>query len=337
MTGKYQVRVLSSYIYSDDDLAYAHMGRRNRWVNGFVAALVRNRSGLREFDLRFHKTPPTRDEVAALVAQWRAEGVQLAICPGTDSALRLAEVNDSIPMVYFGAHPENNGLDTLDRPNVTGVRLNLPLIWSYEDNFALLKDIMPNLERVYFALNMNSEFAFPNVRFVYRQFRRLHPGFWIAGDLPQIGYRSVAYLAERAGLSYFEGPYNSADELAGGLAQADLRNAVLVGFNDTVLNQGATDVLLKFCDERGVPLVWVNNPSVIERFGVADFSSDFEKIGQIVGKLALDILRDGMSPADIPLQDDPGARRTLNQKRLSKLGGAGAPAAIRAKFDAVIE
>lgn len=336
MTGKYRVRVLSSYIFDDGDLAYAQMGRRNRWVRGFVTSLVGQRSGLREFDLQFQRTPCTQAELARIVAEWHADDVQLAICPGTDSAIRLAAVNDRIPMLYFGAHPENNGLELLNQGNVAGVRLNLPLIWSYADNFALLKELMPQLERIYFALNLDSEFAFSNVRVLYSHFKRKQAGFWIAGESPSIGYRSVAFLAERAGIRYFEGPYSNVAELEQGLCEADLHNAALVGFNDTVLNQGATDFLLKFSEANDVPLFWVNNPSVIERFGVADFSSDFEAVGRIVGTLALEILRDGKPIGEIAFQEDPGTRRTLNLKRARALGLVEA-GHTRAKFHEVIE
>jgi ABC-type uncharacterized transport system substrate-binding protein len=336
MSTPYRVRVLSSYIFDGGEAAYAHMGQRNRWVNGFVSTLVRQGSGLRDFDLQFQRTPRTREELVRIVEQWHAEGVQLAICPGTDSAIRLAEVNDRIPMVYFGAHPENNGLELVTRPNVTGIRLNLPLIWSYADNFALLKELMPNLERVYFALNLDSEFAFPNVRVIYNTFKQTQQGFWIDGASPYIGYRSVHFLAERAGIQYLEGPYGPIEELEQGLRDADLRNAALVGFNDTVLNEGAADLLLKYSRTHEIPLFWVNNPSVIERFGVADFSSDFEAVGRVVGGLALDILREGKPIGEIPLQADPGARRTLNLKRAHALG-LEISAATRAKFTEIIE
>lgn len=331
----YSARVLSSYIFDDESLAYTEMGRRNRWVTGFVKSLVRNRSGLKEFDLQFRQTPKTRDDLDAIVRQWRDEGVQLIICPGTDSAIRLAELEETIPIIYFGAHPENNGLELSTRPNVAGIRLNLPLIWSYEENFALLKQAVPTLQRVYFALNLESEFAFPNVRVVYRAFREKSSDFWIPGDSPFIGYRSVFFLAQRAGLQYFEGPYGPISELERGLREADLENAALVGFNDTILNEGATDLLLRFSESESVPLVWVNNPSVIERYGVADFSSDFEAVGQVVGRLALEILRDGRSPADILLQEDPGATRVLNLRRAKELG-IKVPDDVQEKFTEVI-
>lgn len=332
----YSTRVLSSYIFDDESLAYTEMGRRNRWVNGFVKSLVRNRSGLKEFDLEFRQTPKTRDALEVIVQQWRDEGVQLIICPGTDSAIRLAELEDTIPIIYFGAHPENNGLELSTRPNVAGIRLNLPLIWSYEENFGLLKRTIPTLERVYFALNLESEFAFPNVQVVYRAFRRKSRDFWIPGDSPFIGYRSVSFLAERAGLKYFEGPYGQISELERGLHEANLDNAALVGFNDTILNEGATDLLLRFSEAQDVPLVWVNNPSVIERYGVADFSSDFEAVGQVVGRLALEILRDGRSPADILLHEDPGTTRVLNLRRARELGIA-VPEEVQQQFNEVIQ
>jgi len=331
----YKTRVLSSYIFDDKSLAYTEMGRRNRWVTGFVKSLVRNRSGLKEFDLQFRQTPKTREELQAVIDQWRDEDIQLVVCPGTDSAIRFADLEDKMPMIYFGAHPENNGLELSTRANVAGIRLNLPLIWSYEDNFALLKGTIPNLERVYFALNLDSEFAFPNVRVVYRAFRGRSNDFWIPGDSACIGYRSVAFLAERAGVQYFEGPYGPISELERGLHEAQLDNAALVGFNDTILNEGATDLLLRFSESEGVPLVWVNNPSVIEGYGVADFSSDFDAVGQLVGRLALEILRDGRSPADILLHEDPGATRVLNLRRAQELGIA-VPDEVQDRFTEVI-
>jgi ABC-type uncharacterized transport system substrate-binding protein len=336
MNARYRVRVLSSYIFEDNDVAYARMGQRNRWVNGFVVSLVRQGSGLRDFDLQFQRTPKTQEELSRIVEQWHVEGVQLVICPGTDSAIRLAKVNERIPILYFGAHPENNGLELSDQGNITGVRLNLPLIWSYTDNFAVLKELMPNLERVYFALNLDSEFAFPNVRTLYRSFRQKEKGFWIEGASPHIGYRSVAFLAERAGIRYFEGPYGPIQDLERGLSEANLSNAALVGFNDTVLNEGATDLLLKFSKAHKVPLVWVNNPSIIERYGIADFSSDFEAVGRVIGNLALSILRDGKPVDQIPLQEDPGARRTLNL-RLARSLGMQVPEALHSRFTEVIE
>jgi ABC-type uncharacterized transport system substrate-binding protein len=334
MTTKHRVMVASSYIYGESSAPYARMGRRNRWVHGFVAALTRLGSGLRDLDLLFTRTPASDDELASLARSWERDGVELVICPGTDSALRVAAVLDQLPMLYFGAHPENNGLELLDRRNVSGVRLNLPLMWSF-DNFALLKEVIPSLERLYVPLNLASQFGFPNVKANYRAHRRREPGFWIDGHSSGAGYRSLTFLCDRVGMTSFEGPYETPDELEKGLASLDKRGAALVGFNDTILEETATEMLLRFSMAHELPLFWVNNPGVIERCGVADFSSDFEGVGRVLGRLTHGMLFGDLTIDAIPFQEDPGERRLLNAGRARSLGFDPSPATC-AKFEEVL-
>jgi ABC-type uncharacterized transport system substrate-binding protein len=330
----YRVRVVSSYIYDKVDSApYSSMGRQNRWVVGFVSAITRLKSGLRDFDLQFQRTPPTREELIQLLGRYREEGVGLLIVPGTDSAVRIAEVNQDIPVVYFGAHPENNGMELLNHPNITGVRLNLPLIWSYE-NFSLLKSVAPDLERLYFPLNLSSEFAFPNVKKNYELSRAKKEGFWITHPSSHIGYRSVAFMAERLGVSFHEGPYATLAELEAGLDTMRVERSALIGFNDTVLNGKAVDALLAYSRARRVPLFWVNNASIIKQAGVADFSSDFEAVGRLVGQMSLSILRDGKPASEVPFENDPGQKLTLNLPGCNDLGLSVAPE-VRARFNEV--
>lgn len=334
-TGKRRVRVVSAYINGDaSPTPNARMGRRNRWVHGYIASLTRLGSGTRDLDLQFARTPATDEELAELAAGWRREGVDLVLCAGTDSAVRVAEVLEGLPMLYFGAHPENNGMAMLARPNVSGVRLNLPLLWSYE-TFSLLQAIVPTLERIYFPFNTASQFGFPDVKAAHREYRRREPGFWIPSHSSGAGYRSLAFLCDRAGLEGFEGPYESVDELRRGLESLDTRNAAFVGFNDTVLQESATDVLLQFCLAREVPLFWVNNPGVVERCGVADFSTDFEAVGRVLGRLTHQLLSGEVAMDGIPFQDDPGQRLLLNAARARSLGFEPS-AATCARFDEVI-
>jgi ABC-type uncharacterized transport system substrate-binding protein len=330
----YRVRVVSSYIYEREDSApYSGMGRQNRWVVGFVSAITRLKSGLRDFDLQFQRIPPTREELIHLLSRYREEGVRLLIVPGTDSVVRIAEVNRDIPVVYFGAHPENNGMELLNHPNITGVRLNLPLIWSYE-NFSLLKSVVPDLERVYFPLNLSSEFAFPNVKKNYEFSRAKKEGFWITNPSSHIGYRSVAFLAERLGVGYHEGPYATLEELQAGLDTMKAERSALIGFNDTVLSGKAVVALLEYSRARRVPLFWVNNAAIIKQSGVADFSSDFEAVGHRVGRMCLSILRDGKPVSEVPFENDPGQKLTLNLPGCHELG-LSAPPEVRARFDEV--
>jgi hypothetical protein len=329
----YRIRIVSSYIYDKDDSPYATMGRRNRWVHGFVSEITRQGSGLREFDLRFDPKPDAKDALVRLLDTYIDEEVGLIIIPGTDSAIRVAEVNERIPMLYFGAHPENNGMELLGHPWISGVRLNLPLIWDY-DTFALLKTLLPELRQVYFPLNVNSEFAFPNVRRNYALHAARTQRFWIPGWSSNIGYRSVQFLAQRLGVEYYEGPYSDVLELKDGLDKINPCNSALIGFNDTVLNGAAVTAILDFSRAKRIPLFWVNNASIVKAAGVADFSSDFEAIGRLLGKMSLSIMRERKAISEIPFEDDPGEKLSLNLAGCRELGISVGPE-VEARFHEV--
>lgn len=315
----YKIAVISSYIWEQDDASYTSMGRRNRWVNGFVTGLLRNRSSLQEVDLAFHRIPATQAELRRLLSQFKEQGVGLLIMPGTDAAIRVAEVNREIPMLYFGAHPENNGMELLNHPLLSGVRLNLPLVWSYS-NFSVIKEIIPDVKRVYVPWNFGCEFTFPNVRVNYELFRARKQGPWVPGGSTYVAHRSWQFLSERLGAEYFEGPFANIDEVRAGLDAMQTQNSVLVAFNDTVLNQAAVDLVMAFVKTRRVPLFWINNPNIISAVGVADFSSDFEKVGRTLAPMALAILRDGTHVKQLSYEPDPGQRTLLNLRVCNELG-----------------
>ena len=319
MNAPHAVRVLSSYVYDRDDGPHTSMGRRNRWFHGFVKSVVRGGSRLEDLDVQFDRLPDADTDVAALAARYASAGVRLVICAGTDSVVRWARADRNLATLYFGAHPENNGLEVLRRGRISGVRLNLPLIWSFE-NFKLLGRLLPQLEALYVPLNLRSEFAFPNVRTNYELFRSRHDGAWIEGPSSYVGHRSVQFLAERLGCRYYERPYVGLDDLKSSLeAVGGGTRSAVVGFNDTTLLDGAVDVVLEVTGAAGLPLFWVNNYPIIEAGGVADFSSDFERVGQALGRMALRILRDGVPPDEVPFEEDPGQRLGLNLGRCAEL------------------
>lgn len=314
----YCVRVVSSYIYEQSEGPHASMGRRNKWVKGFVSALIDEGSSLRDFDLQFKQLPRPMDEVASLSEAFIKDNVELVICAGTDSIVRWAKVNTTVPTFYFGAHPENNGLDIIEQENITGVRLNLPLVWCFR-NFSLLKELVPKLENIYIPLNLGSEFAFPNVRVNYQLFREMRKERWIAGQSSYTGHRSIHFLAERIGCQYYEGPYLTLEELEKCLDQINPEQSALVGFNDTVLLDGAINLILSFVRQKAVPLFWVNNLPIIEAGGVADFSSDFENVGKLLGAMSLQLLRDKIPIQEIGYQADPGEKLGINLRGCREL------------------
>jgi ABC-type uncharacterized transport system substrate-binding protein len=142
-------------------------------------------------------------------------------------------------------------------------------------------------------------------------------------------------MARAAGIEYFEGPYESADALAAGLADSIPENAIYVGFNDSVLDDRATGELLSFVERRRALLCWVNNPGIVEHTGLMDFSSDFEAVGRVVGEVALRIVKGGEAPSSIPLQADPGQRLLLNLRTATE-HGLQVERSLMMRFDEVV-
>jgi ABC-type uncharacterized transport system substrate-binding protein len=320
MAGRYCVRILSSYIYEHEDVPHRDMGRKNRWFHGFVRSLTRNGSSLNAFDIEFVRLPPPPARLSDIADRFDREGVQLLICAGTDAVVRWLSAGLKIPVLYFGAHPENHGLDVLTRGHITGVRLNLPLVWNFE-NFSLVRELLPEVRDVFIPLNLDSPFAFPDVRANYELFRRQHQSPWITGPSSHLGYRSVYFLAARLDCRYHEGPFATIAELDRCLDDIPAGpTSAVVGFNDLVLLEGALDRVLTIVRDRGLPLFWVNNANIVRAAGVADFSSDFEKVGERLGEMCLRIVRDNASVRAVPFATDQGERFSLNLRRCSELG-----------------
>jgi ABC-type uncharacterized transport system substrate-binding protein len=335
MPPPYRVRVLSSYIYEREDVPHRRMGRENRWFHGFVKALTQHGSGVNDFEFEFVRLPRPPAPIADLAGALAQSGVQLVICAGTDGALRWSAVNPGIPTLYFGAHPDNHGLEIINRPELSGVRLNLPLIWS-RGTFSLIKDLLPDVREIFIALNLQSEFAFPGVRANYELSRRQHGAGWIAAPSTHLGYRGVSFLAEGLGCRYQEGPFADLRELDALLHEIPAgTSSALVGFNDLVLADGALDVLLANVRERRLPLFWINNVPIVRAGGVADFSSDFERVGEHLGAMALRVLRDGVPMSEVQFAGDPGERLTLNARRCADLG-LPVREQVRARFHRVL-
>ncbi len=306
------IRVVSSYLEEQQSVPYADFVGK-KWIKGFISTLIRDGYSLNDFDLQFFRLPDSKDDTATLFQKFVNDNVQLIICAGNDSVYRLAEINKTIPMLYFGTHPENNGLEILDQKNITGVRLNLPLIWSLK-NFSILKKLLPGLEEIYIPIYLASEFDSPNVRVNHELFRSQQNGFWIPGHSSYIGYRSIHFLSESLDCRYYEYPYITLEELERGLDRINPEKSALIGFNDTTLLKGAVDLVLNVTRKNGIPIFWVNNFSIVRIGGIADFSSDFEKVGKLIGSMCLQILCDNVPIDEVTFREDPGENFGLNLK-----------------------
>lgn len=320
MNAKPKIRVLSSYIYRKGSGPHEEMGKENKWFNGFVKQLVRNGYSLNDVDVNFVSLSSNRENDINVKRRFNDEGVSLVICPGTDAVVRWSKIESSIPTMYFGAHPENNGLELSRQINVCGVRLNLPLIWSSK-NFSIIKKVLPGVDALYCPLNLESEFAFDNVRELFNAYRQRNDKSWIPHGSHYIGHRSISFLAEGIGCHYHEAPFIGLDEFKKALnAIPTSRNVAIIGFNDIALLPGAVNSIEKYVTENDIPLLWINNSPIISACGVVDYSSDFYRVGIKIGEIALKILTENATPNSIGLVEDQGEKTAINLKRCAELG-----------------
>jgi ABC-type uncharacterized transport system substrate-binding protein len=137
--------------------------------------------------------------------------------------------------------------------------------------------------------------------------------------------------------AYHEGPFLDVAELQSHISEISGESAsALICFNDLLLLPGAVNHLMQAVQERHILLFWVNNLSIVRTCGMADFSSNFERVGERIGEMTVRLLRDGVPIGDMPFAEDPGERFSLNLRRCKELRINPSEEVVR-KFHSIVE
>jgi hypothetical protein len=303
-------------------------------VVGFVRELARRRRVLGEhYDIVVSHTNSLQEHAAA-VRRWLADGVDLLYSCGTASCVVILDVLDDLgltkPIVYFGVHPVDGthevALARCTRPDTVCVRIELPLTHSHR-NFQLLRRLFPDLRRVHMPFARNTAFCHPAMAERYDLHLRSHgPHAWIAGDA--VGFASLRDLSWVIDAEYQEYPLRNADDLRQALRAIVPRSVtepvsdVIVGFNDTYHVSGSPRVLLDYSAHSNVPLVWINNPSMVSHGAVADTSAVFIRAAELAARYADEFLSGDWEPGRQLVEWNHDTLFTLNRTRLRQLGVA---------------
>jgi hypothetical protein len=317
--------VLSSYFY----------GPVQPGDSGTVQGLV---AGLREegfergrdYRLELSHTNDLEEHRAALEG-WKRQGIDLIFSGGTPGAAVVREVYGEmreVPLVYFGAHPDDAGheigLERCMGPNTVCVRIELPLTYSHR-NFRLLKQLFPELEDVYIPFARNTVFCHPEMAAKYdRALERSGPAAWLHGR--EVGFGSLVDLCWLIDTEYHEHPLRSAWDLEQALEQIPERRpgepvtAAVLAFNDTYHVAGSPQTLVAFSQRSGVPLVWINNARMAEVGAVADFCNDFRSVARHSTRFIARHLRGEIPPGHQHVEWDHDVTFSLDLGRLESLG-----------------
>lgn len=267
-------------------------------VQAFLAALDRGGFRLgRDLELEIVDAGSAA-EAAAAARRFADDGVDLIHAYGTPNAVTVARATRTIPLVYYGAHPEGIGVDELAGDNVTGDEIRIPLTSSYK-SFRFLARFLPQLRVVWVAFYEGSAFVPPRIRELHRQAaERSGRRGWLAGP-DGVGFRTLGGLAYILGAEYRELVYTSTAELERALAEIDPREAVLMLYNEPYYPRGTLGLFLRVCEREGIPLVWNNNAVIAAYGGLAGISADFVALGREAGRRAAAILA-GTPPRQVP-------------------------------------
>src|SRR4029077_4280873 len=92
-----------------------------------------------------------------------AQGIDLIHAIGTPNAMAALAATDSVPIVYYGAHPEGIGDALRTAAHVNGLTLTLPFTANYK-NFRFLKRFVPRARVVWTPYFEHTVFVRPEMR-----------------------------------------------------------------------------------------------------------------------------------------------------------------------------
>lgn len=249
--------------------------------------------GKNNFQLIVKNATGDQNVASQINQQFVADKVDVIVPLATPSAQMAVKATKDIPIV-FGAitDPVKAGIaDSLEKPggNKTGTTDR----WPYDKQVKLIRDLLPKAKKIGMLFNpgeSNTQASLEEIRPALKKY-----GFE-AIEL------SVANTNEVSG---------AAKSLVGRV------DALLIPADNTAVS--AFDVIVKIADKNRLPLFAGNEPCV-EKGAIATYGVNYKKIGHATGKLIVKILRDKVSPGDIPVVVESDADLIINMQAAAKQG-----------------
>ena len=259
------------------------------------------------------------EELEAQLCLALADPPDLIHAVGTPNAIVAAKWAGEIPIVYYGAHPEQVGTAECSGENLCGVTLTLPFTSDYK-RYRFVRRFLPRVRRIYVPFYEGTVFCPPAMAEKHRRFRRAAIGSpWVPMDSELVGYRSLAGLNYIVGLDYRELVYRDAEDLRAALAAVEPEGALLMPYNDSVYCRDAPGLLCRFAIEARLPLIWNNNPEATRIGALAAIAGCFKEAGLVCGGQAAQILDTG-NIVDVEPRTSTKSYASLHLGRVDELG-----------------
>jgi putative ABC transport system substrate-binding protein len=235
--------------------------------------------------------------------QFVDQRVDLLVALGTSAAQSACKLTRTIPIV-FGAitDPVQAGIaQSIAKPggNKTGTSDR----WPFEQQVALIKQIVPGAKRVGIVLNP-------------------------AESNTQASMSYVRPALKKEGLQAVEVPVANTSEVYGAANSLVGRcDVLLVPGDNTVI--AAIDTLVKVARDNKLPLIG-GTDDLVKKGSIATYASNYYQIGRTTGRIVAEILKDGKQPGSIPVAVAEQSALVVNAKAAAQQG-VKIPASLLAK------
>jgi putative ABC transport system substrate-binding protein len=229
----------------------------------------------------------------AIARKFKGDDLDLVHCIATPTSQAIVKVITKTPVVYSSVtDPVDAGLvKTMDAAggNVTGVSD----AWPYERQVKLHHEMVPTAKKwgtIYNAGDANSVMSITWARAAMKKF----------------------------GLEYIEVTVSTSAEVhMAAQSLADRVDAVFIISDNTVVS--AFESLVKVCNDKKKPLFGGGTESV-PRGAIAALGFDYFQVGYTAGQKAVQILKDGKKPGDVPSSLTKQLRLVVNLKAAKAQG-----------------
>lgn len=211
----------------------------------------------------------------------------------TPAAQAVANLTKDIPILISSVtDPESAKLvekNTAPGGNVTGTSDLTPC----EAQISLLKKLVPNAKTVgmlYCSSEQNSYF--------------------------QIALAKAA--CDKAGLKYIDGTVSNSNEIQQVVTSLCGKVDAIYAPTDNMIAAGMS-LVSQIANEKGIPVI-CGEEGMVNAGGLATYGINYYELGKQTAKMAVEILRDGKNPAEMPIQYLENCDLKLNEETAKTLG-----------------
>ncbi len=212
----------------------------------------------------------------SIAQKFSSDSVDLAVGIATPTAQALVQVLEDTPVVYTGVtDPVAAGIvSSYDRgeTNVTGVSDKTPV----EAQLQLLKELLPNMSILGHVYTGSEENAV-------------------------LLAKEAEAVSEKMGLEFVSTTVTNSSEVRSAAESIISRvDAIYVSTDNTVVS--ALPSIIEVAENNDVPILSADPSSAKDGGVLVAWGFDYYKMGRATGRIVIDILVNGVSPAEIPTQ-----------------------------------